>query len=196
MADKLTKRCIECGEIKPLDEFGQHSHHKDGRSNRCKECKRVYNRQYRAAHADEEASRNRQYKRQNRTRLLAYYREYYQRNREAALAYARQYHQENRGERRAYNQQYKQENRAKIAAQKMRRQNREQNGAFTKEEWEELCERYGNICLRCGKDGQLTVDHVISLAMGGTNDIGNIQPLCLSCNSQKFMSVLDWRGVC
>lgn len=32
---------------------------------------------------------------------------------------------------------------------------------------------------------QLTVDHIVPLALGGTNDRGNLHVLCSSCNGRK-----------
>lgn len=43
-------------------------------------------------------------------------------------------------------------------------------------------------CQSCGQTQDeicLSVDHVISLAKGGSNDISNLQTLCLSCNKKK-----------
>jgi hypothetical protein len=46
-------------------------------------------------------------------------------------------------------------------------------------------ERDGFRCRICGADRTLTVDHVIAVANGGTDDDGNLQLLCRSHNSQK-----------
>lgn len=44
-------------------------------------------------------------------------------------------------------------------------------------------------CRTCRADGRVTpatdVDHVVPLARGGSNDIGNLQPLCHACHSRK-----------
>jgi|HubBroStandDraft_6_1064221.scaffolds.fasta_scaffold411171_1 5-methylcytosine-specific restriction endonuclease McrA len=67
-------------------------------------------------------------------------------------------------------------------------------GKFTASEFKALCQLYGNICLRCRKDLVLVPDHVIPLALGGKNEITNIQPLCKRCNGQKGTKLTDYRG--
>jgi len=66
-------------------------------------------------------------------------------------------------------------------------------GSFTAEEWKAVRERYGAVCLRCKQAAPLTVDHVIPLSKGGTNDADNLQPLCLPCNVKKGTRTLDYR---
>ena len=60
----------------------------------------------------------------------------------------------------------------------------------------DLKERYVHRCIRCGKSEpeiKLTVDHVIPITKKGSNDIGNIQPLCYSCNASKQNRIMDYR---
>lgn len=58
----------------------------------------------------------------------------------------------------------------------------------TTTEWRNLraaCFRvWGKTCMYCG-DKATEVDHIIELAVGGTNTIDNVQPLCKPCHLMK-----------
>lgn len=58
-------------------------------------------------------------------------------------------------------------------------------GTFTTQEWRTLRNRHGNRCAICGEQRPLGPDHIRPLSKGGTNWIGNIQPVCQPCNSRK-----------
>lgn len=66
-------------------------------------------------------------------------------------------------------------------------------GSHTKQEWENLKLKYNNRCLGCKQVTQLTKDHIIPIALGGTDNIDNIQPLCRYCNSIKNVKIIDYR---
>lgn len=68
-------------------------------------------------------------------------------------------------------------------------------GSVSAKEWRAILDKYDNKCLCCGSTENLTMDHVIPLAKGGSHTPGNIQPLCLSCNSRKYTKVIDYRQV-
>lgn len=61
-------------------------------------------------------------------------------------------------------------------------------GHIKLQEWIQLCEKSNNKCLHCGIKGDynsLSIDHIIPFSLGGSNDITNLQPLCLKCNQKK-----------
>jgi len=39
-------------------------------------------------------------------------------------------------------------------------------------------------CVKCNKQG-LEIDHIIPVALGGTNEISNLQTLCSRCHREK-----------
>jgi 5-methylcytosine-specific restriction endonuclease McrA len=49
----------------------------------------------------------------------------------------------------------------------------------------EVFRRYGTKCWLCGHDGATQVDHVISVAEGGTRKIENLRPVHGSAGKQK-----------
>lgn len=50
---------------------------------------------------------------------------------------------------------------------------------------QEIFKRDGYKCLKCGSTEHLSIDHIVALSNGGTDDTDNLQTLCLSCNASK-----------
>ena len=72
---------------------------------------------------------------------------------------------------------------------------RQNGGSFTLGEWETLKAQYNWTCPACGRsepDIKLSVDHIIPVSGGGSNNIENIQPLCISCNSKKKTKIITY----
>lgn len=66
-------------------------------------------------------------------------------------------------------------------------------GSHTTADLRRLFNRFNGKCAYCGADAQ-HVDHVVPLARGGSNSIGNLLPACKSCNLSKHASLLiEWR---
>ena len=49
---------------------------------------------------------------------------------------------------------------------------------------------YGKRCYLCGEIAD-TIDHVIPISRGGTNDIENLRPACYDCNMRKGSKTLE-----
>ena len=64
---------------------------------------------------------------------------------------------------------------------------RERNKQYNYE-WHKLSRLARSLqpwCSRCGSKNDLTADHILSLANGGSNILENIMILCRKCNSSK-----------
>lgn len=60
---------------------------------------------------------------------------------------------------------------------------------------DEVLAAKGCVCTYCGSDSSITVDHVVPLSKGGTNEIDNLTPACKPCNSSKRDRLLgEWVG--
>lgn len=92
--------------------------------------------------------------------------------------------------------QWKKDNPEKVRLHDYRKALKRRNatGAHSAEEWSRLKKMYGYMCPYCKRfepEIKLTKDHIIPLSKGGTDHIGNIQPLCHSCNSRKGAKIDD-----
>lgn len=164
------KTCTRCEVDKPLDEFPRNRASKDGFAYRCKICNAELNKQWRQKNPDK--ARANSYKQS--AKLKERDPEYW--NRWLRNDYAKD------------SAKYI----AKVNARRARLLQCE--GDYTAEQFAELCLTYGGICLCCeSADSPLTVDHVVPLSKGGSNNISNIQPLCRSCNSKKGAKTIDYR---
>ncbi|QZE11304.1 HNH endonuclease [Streptomyces phage Forrest] len=157
------KTCKSCGEEKEFSSFYKDSRRKDGYISICIPCDKEKKKQY------------------------------YLDNKEKVKEAAVRWQANNNEKVRGYKNKWKRANKHKLAQYKHKRRAQESLSHFTAEEFKELCDAYGNICLRCGEEKPLSVDHVIPLCDGGSNSIDNIQPLCVDCNCIKGRKATDYR---
>jgi 5-methylcytosine-specific restriction endonuclease McrA len=67
-------------------------------------------------------------------------------------------------------------------------------GTVTEADWLSLLNRHGYCCAYCGGAGPLSVEHVVPITRGGRHSLGNILPVCRSCNSSQGGRLLsEWR---
>ena len=185
----------------------------DGHFNKCKVCVRARAQKYRREHSEQYAQYEKA--RANLPHRVEARRKYQEEHKEEISEYKKRWAADNKEtvaltnlittsasetEVIARSKMWAEENPEKVRSAKAnnRRKRRAARhaspGSFTAEEFEELCEGYGNRCLACGDtEAILGADHVVPLTRGGSDDIGNIQPLCGSCNRKKFVNVIDYR---
>lgn len=180
------RRCIKCGNERPMEEFKLDRVRPDGRHPYCRSCNRVYNQaRYRRVRAE----------------FLRKCKAYYRANSERIKKYVRAWKAANvieNPERKAKYQATQRGWRAQrpgwMAAQNARRRALTETG-YTAEQWERVKIDSGHRCLACGRtDLTLEPDHVVPLSRGGSNEIENIQPLCGPCNRRKWTKAIDYRG--
>lgn len=158
------RQCTRCAQMKTPAEFHRRAKAKSGLSNWCKAC----------------------------------FKEHQQANRQVSRAACRRYREANKEQHATYNAAYRREHKDRYRSYQNARRALAVGSSerHTWEEWLKLKEECGYACLRCGAREpiiSLTADHVIPLRLGGSDGIGNIQPLCKPCNSSKHTDMTDYR---
>lgn len=208
------KKCSKCQCLLALDDFYYLKKSKQFKSV-CKECEKAY-RQTNKARRNEHEKQHRSQP-EVKAKLKAYKKQWRTQPKAKAneLAYRQEY--QNRPEVKARNCEHNKRFRAKPENQADARRRtiewrkahpercheqsrikylrkRDADGFHTDMQWSKLLELCGNKCLICGETKNLTRDHIVPLAWGGTDSIENIQPLCHKHNSKKHASVaVDYR---
>ena len=201
----VEKVCPACKNTLPVEEFSRCSISRDGCDTYCKKCS------YQKQIAMKEKDRDRW----NERARIATKRHIEGMGREKYLEYRRQWRSKNadrlreeeREERIAHPEKFiarreryierDPERYLRIARNITRRRRARKKmvgGTFSDVQFTEMCDKYGNKCLCCGrKDVNLVPDHVNPISLGGSNDISNIQPLCNTCNCSKNAKYIDYR---
>jgi len=205
------KICALCHEEKSLEVFWKNNFYSDGYNDRCKECEKI---RYKNNHSEvefqvcnkceENKSVDNYHNDSSRKNGKYVYckscvkksldvnarnkrqREWYRRNRKEIIEKSKQWANDNKEKRRHISREYRARRIGWIGDEHIEY-----------DKWLDLCKKYNNKCLRCGKSSDnLTQDHIVPLSKGGRHIIENIQPLCFSCNSSKNAKIIDYRVEC
>lgn len=159
---------------------------------------REYNRRYRQNHPSKYQTRTQIRTQKNRD----YEKKYYQKHREEKIKRVKEYRENNPEKVYQSRKRWKDENKEKYRQYHREERVRKMNarGSHTAEEWELLKKQVGYTCLRCKKKEPfldlnypwLTEDHIVPLIKRGSDDMDNIQPLCIKCNDIKWTKIIKY----
>lgn len=166
-----TKTCKACGQSFPLDNFYKSA-------SKCKPCHKAYATAWQKANPD-------RVKAHNKKRAPARWQK--QKQDEEYMLKKTLYRQTRRKE---YTENAARWNKAnKIRYQDNVRRSHIKSQAKDNKFYlileRELKAIYASACFFCGTRDKITIDHIIPISRGGNHSIGNLQPLCKSCNSSK-----------
>jgi 5-methylcytosine-specific restriction endonuclease McrA len=168
--------CGACRESFPLETFGWKDRAAGKRLAACPPCLAARQRRYYAANPDRVKARTYQWNKANRETFNAVHRNYIagseeQRRKKAARDYA-----------------WARANPTKIAGYMQRRRAAKRVSEVAPVDRAAIIVRDGGICYLCGSKPtgrNLTLDHVIPLALGGPHVAWNLRVACRSCNGRK-----------
>jgi 5-methylcytosine-specific restriction endonuclease McrA len=203
----FTRRCIKCGVEKPEFEFNRNKSKSGGRNYECRACCVEYRKAYRAANKEKLKANDAAYYAGNKEHVAKIVASYREANSERLKKAVAEYRVANADVIDAYQAEYrvryKNENPEKYAAAKKawakanpeairlkgqrRRFKTESAGRLSKGLATKLLKLQQGLCACCGKslaDGY-HIDHIMPVALGGTNTDDNIQLLTPLCNMRK-----------
>ena len=215
----MTRKCNTCHVFKPINDFHKNKYRCKPCQSVYAKAYREANREkinasrrYRRNNGlNNEKEYNRQWAKENIEKVRQYSRKHYHESNgkerskqyikdhpEVAQKKWKNYYDKNREKLLEYKKEYKRKN-PKLAQKtwmdtKIKRKRlKEENGFFqiTQKEFNRI---RNSPCAWCGTQENITVDHIIPLDRGGRHSIGNLQPLCLSCNSSKNKKLMiEWK---
>jgi 5-methylcytosine-specific restriction endonuclease McrA len=186
-----SKCCRTCLQVKPISKFHKRL---DSQSLHCKDCANAKRRLNYVDNRELELVRAATYRANNpelmRQRRLAWKRANSQKNVASVVAYQRR----NPEKRAKATKKYREANKDKYNVWSQQRQAKLKNCKTYQVSNKEINRLYSSACVSCGKNKDQTIDHIIPIDLGGSHGIGNLQTLCLSCNSSKRNRVMTvWK---
>jgi 5-methylcytosine-specific restriction endonuclease McrA len=204
--------CSVCKEEKPLDEYYSDKRAKNGLRTDCKSCVKTRGAAHYQANREKRLAFQAQYYKAHAEEYKAYSKEWRANNPEKTRQYHQEYAQAHieeeriRHAKKSRKERLEHPERIKERSQKWYLKNREQatnknsvyrtrkrfNGEYLVLD-KELRKILTSSCVNCGTEEKITLDHVIPIVRGGKHSVGNLQPLCKSCNSSKGKKTMtEW----
>jgi 5-methylcytosine-specific restriction endonuclease McrA len=149
---------------------------------------------YQAAHRKEQYAHTKAWRKRNVDKMREANRRQYANNPQHRQSVKNAWREANVDKIKAFQKKYRLNHLPKMAEkQHKRRAKMRSNGVYQISE-KELIKLYSFPCIACGTTDRVTIDHIIPIARGGTHSIGNLQSLCLKCNSSKnHRTMSEWK---
>ena len=117
---------------------------------------------------------------------VKYCKEYYLKNKEKRRLQSLEWGRKNKEKRKIIKDRWRAKNRERTnyltKLYIYRKKNAE--GSITFEQLQEIYKR-NPLCVYCGINKSNTIDHIIALSKGGSNNFENLVACCINCNSKK-----------
>lgn len=189
MFESTEKVCTDCNLSLLFIRFSRSKTTKDGYQNVCKSCAASRHAEYRKKNKERIALRKAENYQANKERLILLAVEYRKDNKERIALKQAEHYRSNKEQIILKRTEYKKNNpEIYRAIHHRRRANiKKVGGSFTTQQIRLQDKKQKNKCYYCQKKmgTQQSIEHVIPISRGGSNDISNIVLACLGCNLSK-----------
>lgn len=184
------KDCTKCGETKPTTEFNKDSRRGDGLQSHCRLCHKTFNANRYLANQEKLRAASAKWRAENPEKHRASKAKWEAANAERIKANKAKYHATNKEKLKEANAKWHAANpdARRIREQNRRARKRASGGKLSKGLADRLFSlQHGKCACGCGQPlgDDFHLDHIMPLALGGTNTDDNIQLLRSRCNIQK-----------
>lgn len=185
----LSKVCAKCGLEKPSHEFHKSKDGRLGLKADCKPCNSLKAKEWRIENKDKANETKRQYRAKNKEKMSQYYADRYIKNKEKVCAANKRWRDKNPEKVKSMiaNQRAANPESHRMVQHKRRARKLECGGVLSSGLTVKLFQLQKGLCPCCGLalEKNYHLDHIVPLALGGTNTDDNIQLLRAKCNQQK-----------
>lgn len=181
------KTCTKCGLTKPISDFGKHAKTRDRLQCHCKQCIKENTAKWAANNPEKVKENNAKWYSVNSEKAKSYSANWRSANKDRVIANRAKYYSENQQKHKIsvakWSAKHPDYNRIKCSNYRARKN----VGKLSKDIAERLFKLQRGKCACCMKPlgDDYHLDHIMPLALGGTNTDDNIQLLRASCNNHK-----------
>lgn len=183
------KQCTKCLVEKSISDFCVASKNKDGLSCRCKACRAMYAHEWAILNPEKKRATASAWRAANYEKMRARMAQYYAENSVSIKARIAKQYPQNAEILKAKSKKWRAENpeAKRIQDQNRRARKRENGGVISRGLSERLFTLQRGKCACCGKPlgDNYHLDHIMPIALGGSNTDDNIQLLRAFCNQSK-----------
>ena len=208
----IYKTCNNCKLEKSTALFNKDKGGRFGVRGICKDCQKVVNRERYLANREKRLAKQKEYYQQNREKAIEYARQWSKDNPEKCKEYhevyaekypekerlrhfnkAKKYREEKPELVKEWDRRWRENHPEKVALKNQKRRAKYSEFLVTEKDIRKI---YSSQCVACGTYERITLDHIVPLSRGGNHSLGNLQPLCFSCNSSKGNKLMsEWNVV-
>ena len=184
----------KCQIEKTISEFSKDSSKKSGVRSQCKKCCGEISKTWKQKNPQRNALHSKRWRSKNGIRHREYSKNWYRTNRNMALEREKRRYRSDSTRIKNRVKTWRSNNKVRIGQYEHRRRAAKMNNGVFVILQKELTRLKMSNCAQCGSKQNVTFDHIIPISRGGRHSVGNLQPLCLSCNASKQDKLMiEWR---